>query len=192
MYYSRLQYCAEKIIYTKRNNFRSSQSKAGYTFLCTLICPDGFIQRVYKKMTMPSFCQHVENMAIIPNTIKTDLIPIVFVPKRTLCSWSLRRTHNLMKYLVCHSCSIGRVEGRYVVSVYLWCACMSQIRYCRDCFKLSGYMPAYIEPQRHRDDIPSLHTAYTAGMANQIFHQIVSTSKAPRTERQFRNKHYWN
>ena len=77
-------------------------------------------QRVYKEMTMPSFCQRVEKIAIIPNTIKTDLIPIVFVPKLTLCSWSLRRTHNQMKYLVCHSCSIGRVEGRYVVSVYLW------------------------------------------------------------------------
>jgi len=24
--------------------------------------------------------------------------------------------------------------------------------------------------QRHRDGIPSLHTAYTAGIANQIFH----------------------
>ena len=69
---------------------------------------------------MPSFSQRVEKIAIIPNTIKTDLIPIVFVPKLTLCSWSLRRTHNLMKYLVCHSCSIGRVEGRFAVSVSLY------------------------------------------------------------------------
>ena len=27
--------------------------------------------------------------AIIPNTIKTNLIPIVFVPKLTRCSWRL-------------------------------------------------------------------------------------------------------
>ena len=66
---------------------------------------------------MPSFCQRVEKIAIIPNTIKTDLIPIVFVPKLTLCSWSLRRTHDSMNYLVWYTASKGRGGERVAISV---------------------------------------------------------------------------